>query len=217
MPPISDTLYVMKATAPTLSKHLLNEAKRFMGYPDLVGRGKINKEAAKLWDERLLPLGSRCLEWIMPKGQGAHLPAPLLDEYYSKQLLAEIPGIVARAMALRPLESATNVPRQVNVYLEQATRAFVAGLWDGTVALARACLEAVLEERIGQYVGHQDRDLNVWIREAERRRLITNAQSKKARIIQRLGNIVLHEKSASDVDARESVNALRSILCELYR
>jgi len=212
----------MKATVPTLSKHLLTEAKRFMGYPDLVGRGKVNKASAKIWNERLLPHGPRCVEWIMPKGQGLPPNAlaagyrQLLDEYYSKQLLAEVPAIVDRAMTLRRLESAKNVPRQVNVYLEQATRAFLAGLWDGTVALARACLEAVLEDRIGQYIGHQNRDLSDWISEAQRRRLITTAQLKKARIIQDLGNMVLHEKSASDAEARESVNALRDILGALY-
>jgi len=206
----------MKATAPTLSKHLLTEAKRFVLYPNLVGRGKVNKEAAKILDEWALRRPSRCLEWIMPKGQGRSPHALLLDEYYSKQLLAEVPGIVDRAMAVRPLESTKNVPRQVNVYLEQATRAFLAGLWDGTVALARACLEAVLEDRIGQYIGHQNRDLSDWISEAQRRRLITTAQLKKARIIQDLGNMVLHEKSASDAEARESVNALRDILGGLY-
>lgn len=206
----------MKATAPTLSKHLLTEAKRFMGYPDLVGRRKVNKRAAKLWDEKFLPIDSRCVERIMPTGTWLPPNALMLDEYYSKQLLAEVPGIVDRVMVLKPLESAQSVPRQVNVYLQQATRAFLAGLWDGTVALARACLEAVLEDRIGQYIGHQNRDLSDWISEAQRRRLITNAQLKKARIIQGLGNMVLHEKSASDAEARESVNALRDILGGLY-
>jgi len=194
-----------------------------MGYPNLVGRGKVDKAAAKFWDEGILPKGSRSLEWIMPRGQG--LPPNtlrsqgwrlLLDEYYSKQLVAEIPGIVDRALALRPLESAKNVPRQVNVYLEQTTRAFVAGLWDGTVALARACLEAALEDRIGEYIGHQNRDLNDWISEAERRHLITDAQSRTARRIQGLGNMVLHQKSASDVEARQSVKALRDVLGGLY-
>jgi hypothetical protein len=59
----------------------------------------------------------------------------------ARRILAEVPGTVDRALALRPLESGTTVPRQVNVYLEQATRAFVAGLWDGTVALARSWSE----------------------------------------------------------------------------
>jgi len=207
----------MKATEPTLSQHLLAEAKRFMGYPGLVGRGKANKATAKIWDETLLPHSLRYLEWIMPKGKGFQATAPLLNEYYSKQLLAEIPSIVQRALLLRPLESATPVPRQVNVYLEQATRAFVASLWDGTVALVRACLEAALEDRIGEYIGHQQRDLKDWISDAERSRLMTKAQSTKARIIQRLGNMVLHDRSASDVDARESLTALREVLDELYR
>jgi hypothetical protein len=106
----------------------------------------------------------------------------MLDEFYSKKLLAEIPGIVERAMMLSPLESQMNIPRQVNVYLEQATRAFVAGLWDGAVALARACLEAAFEDRIGYFIGRQARELKVWIGEAEQKRLMSNEQLKNARI-----------------------------------
>jgi hypothetical protein len=43
----------------------------------------------------------------------------------------------------------------------------------------------------------KDRGLNDWISEAERGRLMTPTQIGKARIIQRLGNMVLHENSAS--------------------
>jgi len=207
----------MKATAPTLSEHLLAEAKRFRGYPGLAGRGRINKAVTAAWDQKALPSSSRSLEWIMPKGQSFQASTSFLNEYYSKHLLAEIPGIVTRASALQPLESARRVPRQVNVYLEQATRSFVAGLWDGAVALSRACLEDALEDRIGEYLGHQKRDLRDWIGEAERNRLMTVDQVSRARVIQDLGNAILHERSGTEAEARESVEALRELLCQLYR
>lgn len=66
----------MKPTALTLSSHLLTEAERFMGYPELVGRAKKDKFAAKIWDERLLPHSSRSLEWIMARGHGFMPTAP---------------------------------------------------------------------------------------------------------------------------------------------
>src|SRR5450759_2789569 len=80
---------VMKATAPTLSEHLLIEAKRFRGYPGLIGHGRLNRAVTAIWDERALPSGARSLEWIMPKGQGFQTTPALLNEYYSKRLLAE--------------------------------------------------------------------------------------------------------------------------------
>ena len=207
----------MKATAPTLSEHLLAEANRFRAYPGLAGRGKLNKAVTSIWNEKALPSTPRSLEWIMLKGQGFQAPASLLDEYYAKHLLAEVPRIVARASSLRPLESRRNVPRQVNVYLEQATRSFVAGLWDGAVALARACLEETLEDQIGEYIGHQKRDLRDWLNEAELKHLLKEPQLSRAKVIQRHGNEVLHERSATEAQALESVQALREFLGELYQ
>ena len=75
----------MKATAPTLSKHLLAEANRFRAYPGLAGRGKVNKAVTDIWNKRALPSTPRSLEWIMPKGQGFPAPASLLDEHYAKR------------------------------------------------------------------------------------------------------------------------------------
>jgi hypothetical protein len=141
-----------------------------MGYPGLVGRSKVGKAAAPYWNEQLLPHGSKSLEWILPKGKGFQPIPALLDEYYSKHLLAQIPRIVKRALALQRIESTAVIPRQVNVYLEQATRAFVAGLWDATAALARACLEATLEDRVGRLIGRQHRDLRSPRINSQRRR-----------------------------------------------
>jgi hypothetical protein len=207
----------MKPIAPSLSEHLLTEARRFMGYPGLVGRDRVGKAAARLWNDKLLPHGTKSLEWILPKGKSFPPTAVLLNEYYSKQLLQQVPGIVDRAMSLEPIESSGTVPRQVNVYLEQSTRAFVAGLWDGAVALSRACLEATLEDNVGRYIGKQHRDLKDWIVEAERKRILTAPQCDKSRTIQILGNAVLHERSATETEAKQSLTALRQLLSELYR
>jgi hypothetical protein len=207
----------MKATAPTLSEHLLLEAKRFRGYPGLAGRGKLNRAVTALWDEKALPSSARSLEWIMPEGHVFRATPSLLNEYYSKQLLAEVPGIVTRASALQPLESGKAVPRQVNMYHEQATRSYVAGLWDGAVALARACLEEALEDQAGKYLGHQQRDLSVWIAEAERKHLLPAIQLSRSRVIQGFGNAVLHERSAIESEAEQAVRALRDLLGDLYR
>lgn len=207
----------MKAQALTLSQHLLQEAERFMGYPGRVGRGRVGKAAAAIWNSRLLPTSTRSLTWIVPRGKGFRPTSALLDEFYSKQLLAEVPRIVERAMALEPLESSASVPRPVNLYLEQATRAFVAGLWDGAVALSRACLEATLEDRLGRLLGGQTRDLGVWLNEGERLRLLTRTQLTRARKIQRLGNEILHERNATEDDANEALDELRKLLAEQYR
>lgn len=93
----------------------------------------------------------------------------------------------------------------------------MAGLWDGAVALARACLEETLEDRIGRRIGHQKRELNTWLSEAERLRLLTRDQLTRARSIQASGNFVLHDRSATEEEARDAIQALRILLSELYR
>ena len=188
-----------------------------MAYPGLVGRGRANKWAAELWDGRLLPHGARSLEWVMPKGTGIQPTAAVLDELYSKTLLAEIPRIIARSLSLEPLEAAAPIPRQVNVYLEQATKCFVAGLYDGCVALSRACLEETLTDRVGMRIGHQDRELKAWIDEARRLRLLTPAQCTAADSVRVAGNAVLHDASTTEALALQALQTLRALLAELYR
>jgi hypothetical protein len=205
------------ATAETLSEHLLAEAKRFMGYPELVGRGKANKWAGTVWNETILPVSVEGLEWIAPKPLNMRRVPAMLNEYYSKRLLVEVPSIVARALTLSPLEGTKSVPRQVSVYLEQSSKSYVAGLWDGAVALARACLEEMMEDRIGRLIGRQQRDLKEWIDEAERKRLLNRDQSVRARVVQVAGNEVLHQKSATEGEALQVIQELRVLVSELYR
>ena len=152
----------------------------------------------------------------MPKGKALDL-SELLDEYYSKKFLSEIPHFVTRTRVLKPLDNASTVPRQVHVYLEQAGNSFVIGLWDSAIALARACVEEVLKDRVGQYVRRQKRDLVGWITEAETKRLLSSIQLRRARRIQHLGNVVLHERSASEEEATDVISRLREFVAELYR
>jgi len=61
-----------------------------------------------------------------------------LDEHYTRDLLERIPKMVMRTMKLSQM-----LPRKVpslatNMYLKEATRSYIFGLWQGCVALSRA-------------------------------------------------------------------------------
>lgn len=200
----------MKAKAATLSAHLLEEAQKFIAYPNRVRRAKAEAEFVEetLWP-LVLQLG------VVQKGKALPLQG-LLDEFFVKKLVGEVPEYVDRTRLLPTVEHAGAVPRQVNLYLEQASWCFVLGLWDGVVALSRACLEAALEDRVGERAGRQMRDLKGWIAEAEKLRLDAG-QLKRARDIQVLGNKVLHERSATPGEAKLAILTLRAFVTSAYR
>ena len=209
----------MKADAPTLSEHLLAEARLFVVYPNRVRRAK---RAADFVEKTL---GPRIVEvGFAAKRKGPSIEtvpsethAKLLNEFFAKKLVSEVPAYVSRRRLIQPVEATIAVPRQVSVYLEQATWSFVYGLWDASVALARACLEAAIEDRVGRLIGKQQRDLSVWIAEAHRARSLNAEQIQRAKQIKDMGNIVLHERNATAEEAERVALSLRTFLAAEYR
>jgi len=72
-----------------------------------------------------------------------------LDDLLCRKFLKEIPKIVSRARRLEPVLVKRLPSKPVSVYLREAVRSYVHGLFQASVALSRSAVEHALRERMG--------------------------------------------------------------------
>lgn len=213
MKPMSD--------APTLSEHLLNEARRFLFYPERITRNgrkariqsKIDRHVNKLVDWRKTfsprPIEHDDLEFWSD--------SVLLDEVYCRELLVGVNGFVNRTRQLRNMVL-VSTDDEAFVYLRQAATCYIFGLADAAIALSRAALESALKSRTAPIFGLKAvrrAELHELIEYATRGRVLPRDVRPLVESIQREGNDVLHAKSADLDTARTVLDACRSVLSRL--
>src|SRR3990172_6107995 len=95
-----------QTTAPTLSRHLLQEADKFLMYPQRVYRTRSNLDVQKSFDKFVRKL----VEWRKtfapkPEDEAAEFYSSphLLNEFYCRDLLTAVPAIVDRTVKLSHL------------------------------------------------------------------------------------------------------------------
>src|SRR6266700_2921252 len=161
----------MKATEPSLSRHLLVKARKFILYPNRVGK---QHEAADTINS-LLDDFVKAQEWVV--NDFGRLPSDpgrrrlICDEVYSKALLESIPKMAERAVKVGVLRTRETLGRGTNLCLREATRGYVLGLWDATCALSRAALEEALEDQLSKRLGSGKGKLDELITTAKRCRV----------------------------------------------
>lgn len=189
-----------KPDAPTLSAHLLSEAKQFFGYPRRVYRTKANVEM----HAKLHRLVAELLPWRSTFAPGDLSEAArytaergvLVDEIYCRELLEAIPDFVQRTGGLATLGLDDVPPGPPLVYLQEATRTYIAGFFRAAAALARAAVEAALRQRVGERFGSQGGDLEQVIEFCRRAKLISDAGHAAANRVRKAGNAVLYKVDA---------------------
>lgn len=207
--------------APTLSAHLLEESAKFLFYPHRVRRTRAN-----LWaQERLDDFRRRLVEWRKtfaprkPEPEIEKLNEPVfLDEFYCRDLLREVPGIVERTRSLANL-TLVEVSGESFVYLREAANCYIFGLPQAAVALARAAVEVPLRKAASKKFGEKVvaglglfdllKDLAV------RGRLLSREGIDRAHRVRLAADKVLHEEPTSSAEAYEVVEAARLIVIEL--
>lgn len=140
------------------------------------------------------------------------------DEYYTRSLLERIPKMVARTMRLSRL-----VPRKLpssatDLYLREATRSYIFGFWQASVALSRAALEQGLRESIRGVLGRTVIKLSELLRASQRLKppLLDRVHEKLASQVELCGNRVLHGEPTGERNAWETLNAARRVLLYLH-
>lgn len=137
--------------------------------------------------------------------------AYMLDDYFARHLVAQMPSIVVRIRRFEPVVVPDGPPKLVNLYLSEAVRCYIFGLNQGAVTLARAAVEQGLRERV-PYAGQMEWTLKELIKAAEKFKLLEPAYLQMAKNVQNRGNQVLHSKPCDSGMAREALNSARAVL-----
>jgi hypothetical protein len=111
--------------------------------------------------------------------------AAFLDEHYTRQLIAGVPGYVERTMEFSRME-AERVPSEVtNTYLREAVRTYIFGLPQACVALSRAALEQALKETLGRQGSGEHVSFQYLVGQAETWGVLDKTASRTARKLER--------------------------------
>lgn len=139
------------------------------------------------------------------------------DAFYSREAVASIPKDVTRFLRLSPVLVGVIPSKEVSVYLREASRCFISGFHQATIALSRAALEAGLNDHFERKLGASPQmDLVGKIRGALKFKLINPRAERLADKIRKTGNRVLHQESASENVAFDILRDTRAFLMELY-
>jgi hypothetical protein len=183
--------------APTLSAHLLEEARKFSVYPNTIRRTKANlkfqrsfdkgMETIALWRKTFAPRNDRTLEDLFFHDKP-------LEEFYCRDLLKNVPSIVERTLKLKYLVL-SGIPPSQFVYLVEAANCYIYGLSQAAVALARAAMEESLRDKLALSVGKKAAkalDLEDIIKDLGRTKDLSRDRVTRAHNVRISGNKVLH-------------------------
>lgn len=209
-----------KRVASTLSEHLLREAERFRLYPQRVYRTRVNRAVQDVYTA----ITKRLIEWrktFSPHRKGEiddFLTSPVfLDEFYCRESLRAVPGMVERTRQLSELTLADVSESDVLVYLRESANCYIAGLPQATVALARAATEARVRQALARLLGEKA------VRELElvdvinrcSGRLLTDEVCRLAHAVRVAANDVLHQQPTELEKALAVFEGARRVISEL--
>ena len=187
-------------------------------------RGEGDCETAELW-ETFSAASVKTLESlsepIVEQFRGGYEIHPglwriVIEDYYVRELMNNVPSIAARVQGLRPLVVGETPTETVRQYLEEATRCFVYGFFQATAALSRSILEATIDECLRGRALLVPDNLKEKINESSRSGLLTSENVDRAHHVRRVANRVLHDEPTSEQEALHVLLSVRRILRALY-
>jgi hypothetical protein len=153
-------------------------------------------------------------DWIQNHPDSADY---ILDTHYAMRQLKDVPTLVRRTLQLAELNSRDTPSRQTNIYLAEASRAYIQGLNHASVAMSRAALEQALKEQIGVQGDGGFYELKEIFKRVEGRQLLSKTSFLAAKDLAKKGNKVLHDSPIpSEAKAFEVLIGVRSVIEELY-
>ena len=138
-----------------------------------------------------------------------------LDDYFTRQLLDDIPAIVQRVMKFEQIVVAKVPTGPVNVYLREAVRCHIHGLHQGAVTLARAAMEQGLRERV-PFAAQNRWTLDELVDAAARFAILKPVHLQMATDVQHSGNRVLHQHPCTVNEASDVLTKARAVLEALF-
>ena len=140
-----------------------------------------------------------------------------VDDHYSREAVGNIRGTVRRFLKLTHIPVGIIPSKEINTYLREATRCYVYGFPQASIALSRAALESGLNELLKRRVGAVPKlDLVEKINKAEEYKLIGRSHAGKAHDVRKAAGMVLHQKPASASLSFDTLSRTRDVLLALY-
>ncbi|HEV2399924.1 MAG TPA: hypothetical protein VGS27_23485 [Candidatus Sulfotelmatobacter sp.] len=142
----------------------------------------------------------------------------LLDEFYTRDFLKKARKMVDRTIQLTAMIPKSTPDKGVNLYLREATRCYIGGFWDSSVALSRTTLEIALRHRLkeGQGFLPTDDKFETVIEYAYLCRVIDSLHHEMAEDVRKKGNDVVHGSPANEDIAGRVLSNTRGVLEYLY-
>ncbi|MBZ5523275.1 MAG: DUF4145 domain-containing protein [Acidobacteriia bacterium] len=139
----------------------------------------------------------------------------LIDDYYTRQQLENMSSFVYRTLSLSQLETAHIPSQQTRTYVREATRTYIYGLNQATVALCRAAVEQCLKEKLGRQGDGRYLEFRELVKESRKWNVLDDTTEPLAREIARAGDSVLHEKPIAESQALEILIKTRGLLQQI--
>jgi hypothetical protein len=142
-----------------------------------------------------------------------------VEDWFVREGLARVPEIVDRFLRLGSIVPNKTPNPEVEVYLREATRCFLYGFFQASTALARAAIEAGLNDCLARMLGSvPERSLPEKIRVATKFRLLDPQQAKMARDVVKAAGRALHQETVKSSSlAFDAIACSRGVLEGLYR
>lgn len=141
-----------------------------------------------------------------------------VDDFYSRETVQTIKDIVRRFLKLTPVLVGRIPSPEVSIYLREATKCFLHGFFQGSVALSRAALEAGINELLLRRLGAVPNvDLVDKLRQLDRFHLLDPKLTDDAHSVRRAGGTVLHRSPAREDISLETLIKARRVLMKLYQ
>lgn len=132
--------------------------------------------------------------------------------YHAFDLLKVLARINKKTFYLEAPPVKDSAPTSVLSYLQESTRCWLYGFYGASVALSRACLEDSLRKVISPPVDSLESLINA----AGRTGRLDGCMIQVAHSIRKTGNKFLHGHKVSEVDSRDAVDGMRSVIEHLF-
>ena len=207
-----------KEYPPFLSQYLLKKAAPFFIYPHR--DYTVSPKSRSLLDN----FTRKLMEWrktFQPRPLEPEIDvfgdSTMLDQVYTRDLLAAVPEYVKRTQALRQVTLSGMRESEAVAYLREAANCYIHGLCQACVALARSALELALRARVAKLVGEQAASASELKDLIDRYgpKFLSKENVSDATAVRKAGNSVLHV-GATDCDkALATLESARRVILQL--
>jgi hypothetical protein len=141
------------------------------------------------------------------------------DECLSRLLVAEIPRMVSRALVLEPMSIEESPGTDENAYLREATRCYLYGLFNASVALSRSALEQAFSSKVPKLLQAAGEDTLLTRINTARSSILKQKPEicDRAHGVRKKANDIVHGKTCKGPEALRVLKDTRDIIVCLYR